>query len=130
MLVHLGSNDVFQDQDNASTATELEESIRIARRVNPEVIVLLARLIPTDTPSVNRAIDDLNSRLEALAVRIDSPASPVQLVDQASGFDARTMTYDGVHPNREGEQRMAMRWFEALTDTLPSPTSATYRVPR
>ena len=130
LLVHLGSNDVFQDQDNASTAVELEESIRIARRVNPEIIVLLARIIPTDAPSVNRDIEDLNSRIEALAMRVDSPASPVRLVDQARGFDARVMTYDGVHPNREGEQRMAMRWFEVLTDTLPSSPSTTSGVAR
>jgi hypothetical protein len=30
------------------------------------------------------------------------------------GFDAATDTYDGVHPNRAGEQKMSARWYGVL----------------
>ena len=40
------------------------------------------------------------------------------IVDQYSGFDPSTMTYDGTHPNAVGDARMADRWFEKLTPVL------------
>ena len=46
--------------------------------------------------------------------------SPVIFVDQNSGFNANTDTYDGVHPNDAGEAKMAQKWFDALKDYLDS----------
>jgi lysophospholipase L1-like esterase len=66
------------------------------------------------------------------AAAISTPRSPVIVVDHFSGFDTASDTYDGVHPNAAGDQRMADRWFTALTAVLDGtppddpPTLATW----
>jgi hypothetical protein len=44
---------------------------------------------------------------------LTTPESPVVIVDQHTGFDAERDTFDGVHPNAEGEAKMAAAWFAA-----------------
>jgi lysophospholipase L1-like esterase len=44
--------------------------------------------------------------------------SPIVLVDQYTGFDPATMTYDGTHPNAAGDSHMADRWLEKLGPLL------------
>ena len=98
----------------SSTAGELGQIIEALRGDNPNVIILLAKLIPVSDPAWNRGIDELNERMDAIAKEMSATASPVIVVDQSSGFDAETDTFDGVHPNESGERKMADKWFEAL----------------
>jgi acyl-CoA thioesterase I len=112
-LVHLGSNDVFQGQDNAGTLRELEAVVERLRGANPSVSVLLAQLIPTSRAGRDSQIVALNAGIAGLAARLNTPASRVVAVDQYSGFDAANETRDGTHPNPAGEAKMAQRWFAA-----------------
>jgi lysophospholipase L1-like esterase len=112
-LVHLGSNDVFQGQDNASTLQELSGVVERLRAANPSVTVLLAQLIPTSRPGRDQQIVELNAAIPGLAARLTTPASAVVVVDQYSGFDPARETRDGTHPNPAGEAKMAQRWFAA-----------------
>ncbi len=123
-MVHLGTNDVFQGNGNGSTVLEIRGIINQLRADNPGVTVLLAQIIPTTTASANKTIGDLNDRLAVLAATMDSDASPVVLVDMETGFDARWMTTDGVHPNSLGEQFMAERWADALVDAWDGATES------
>ncbi len=54
--------------------------------------------------------------------------SPVILVDTWTGFDAETMTGDGIHPNAAGGDLMAGRFSEALIaqQWVPEPITMTY----
>jgi hypothetical protein len=40
------------------------------------------------------------------------------VVDQWTGFSTATDTYDGVHPNASGDDKIAARWFPALAAVL------------
>jgi hypothetical protein len=119
LLVHLGSNDLFQGESVESTLGELEALVAAVRAVEPEAVLLLAQILTTTTEAANRRIRELNARLPDLAARLTTPASPVLVVDHASGFDPARMTYDGVHPNLEGEAHMAERWLDGLAEILP-----------
>ncbi len=112
-LVHLGSNDVFAGQDDASTLAELSGIVERLRAANPSVKVLLAQLIPTTRPGRDPQIVRLNAAIPGLAARLSTAASPVVAVDQYTGFDAARETRDGTHPNPAGEAKMADRWFGA-----------------
>jgi acyl-CoA thioesterase-1 len=114
VLVHIGTNDLCQRQSVASTTGEIGDIIDVLRMVNPRVGVLLAQLIN----SSNCPPSALNATLPALVGDKNSPDSSIVLVDQYSGFDPGTMTYDGTHPNVIGDSRMADRWFEKLTPLL------------
>ena len=50
--------------------------------------------------------------------------SRIVLVDQYAGFSATADTKDGLHPNAQGEQKMAARWYDALRTVLSPSTSA------
>lgn len=119
-LVHLGSNDAFYRKPNQRVADELTALIEILREDNPNAIILLAQVIPTSRREADAlAIENMNKVVPAVVKAMNSKKSPVILVDQFTGFDASTETYDGVHPNAEGEIKIAARWFDAILDNLP-----------
>ncbi|HEY7130271.1 MAG TPA: SGNH/GDSL hydrolase family protein [Nitrospira sp.] len=117
VLLHIGTNDVCQNQSVGSTVSDIGGIIDVLRTVNPRIRVLVAQLINSSEcpPSV------LNAKLPALISDKDQAKSPIGLVDQYTGFDPATMTYDGIHPNDIGDSRMANRWFEKLAPMLELP---------
>lgn len=115
-LIHLGSNDMFQWQSQASTITEIEQVIDTLRADNPNIVVFLALLIPTDYPAWNPRITALNALIPNIAATKSQVNSPIIIVDQNSGFNPTigADTYDRVHPNANGEAKMAQKWFDAI----------------
>ena len=114
VLLHIGTNDICQRQSVASTVNDISGIIDVLRTVNPRIRVLLAQLIN----SSNCPPAALNAKLPALVADKNRQESPIVLVDQFTGFDPATMTYDGTHPNAVGDSRMADRWFEQLVPVL------------
>ena len=119
-LVHLGTNDAFMGQDNNQTAFEIKAIIEKLREDNPNVVILLAKVIPTAKGEREAAaVEQLAGLIPAIVEEINTDDSPVILVDMFEGFDVNQLTYDGVHPNEKGEMEMADRWFKAIMDALP-----------
>ena len=111
-LIHLGTNDVHQRQTAASTRDDIEQVIVKLRARNPKIKVLLAKIVPMKTSPL---VPHLNQLLAKLAVKLNKPHSPVVSVDMYSGFSINTdMQKDQIHPNADGEKKMAKRWFDAL----------------
>lgn len=120
-LLHLGTNDIFQNQPIDETIAELEEVIRQIRARNSTVRIMLAQLIPANKfwdNYTDGAIRAYNTKIAALVDKLNTAASPVILVDQYSGFDPATMLYDEAHPNEQGEEVMAQKWYTALMSQL------------
>jgi lysophospholipase L1-like esterase len=120
VLLHLGTNDVLQSQSTASTIDEMGQIIDRIRAAKTDVTILLAQLIPVDNPGRNAAIRSLNEDILKLAESKTNEHSPIRVVDQFSGFDPRLDTYDGLHPNPGGEEKMAQTWFSVLQQILTS----------
>ncbi len=122
VLMHLGTNDAFQNNPTDSTMDELSQIVGQLRSSNPNVVVLMAKLIPS---TMNQAqLDQINANIDGLASELSTDASPVVVVDQASGFNAGPDTFDGIHPNEGGEQKMATKWLDALADNWPTSGGA------
>lgn len=139
VLLHLGTNDLFQKQSIESTLTDLRQIVGVLREKNPAVLIFLAQLIPADPKDrylqeVSEIIPLFNAQLPNLvtSLNINSryPDSQVILVDQNTGFDpaknpkavaGRGDTYDGLHPNKLGEAKMAQVWFEAILNEVIIP---------
>lgn len=118
-LIHLGTNDLFQGQSVDSTVAELEGIIKLLRSDNPNVTILLAKIIPSSDSRISGRIPQLNAQIPALVSRMNTAASRVLLVDMTQGFNALTDLYDGVHPNHSGDQKIAQHWFNSLVQVLP-----------
>jgi acyl-CoA thioesterase I len=116
VLIHLGTNDVGGGEKPERAIAQLRDLIQALRKVNPQVKILLAQLIPIAGGEAR--IQQFNQQVAQLAKESNTPNSPVFLVDQFSGFNAEKDTYDGVHPNESGEQKIADRWFNQLKEIL------------
>ncbi len=137
VLIHLGTNDLLytlpEDRDaqiNKSIYGDdgnggLKEIIRRLRVNNPDIVILLAQITPLD--AINNFqpenIPPYNAAVAQLGEALNTPASPVIIVDQFSGIDPQTDLQDGVHPNNAGEQKMANTWFAALEPFFLPPHS-------
>lgn len=129
VLIHLGHNDLWQGESIASTIVDLGGIIDGIRGVNPRAILLLARVIPPALGAPD-SLPELNDQIDILGVQMNTPESPVIVVDHETGFDPWIHTYDSVHPNELGEQFMAQRWLAPLdsilthlADVAPVPAS-------
>ncbi|MFG1749525.1 cellulose binding domain-containing protein [Streptosporangium sandarakinum] len=99
------------------------------RAANPDMRILVAKIIPMNPSTCaecgQRAVN-FNNAVPAWAAATSTARSPIVVVDQWTGFDTATDTYDGVHPNAAGDRKMSDRWYPALTGLLdgahPSPT--------
>lgn len=123
VLLHGGTNDLYQGQSVSSTLTEIESIIGILRADNPNVAILLATVIPTTINNLQIKIILLNAEIPNIAVSMADPNSPIIIVDQFAGFDPILDTQgDGVHPNESGEEKMAQKWRDAIQSVIVSPT--------
>ena len=138
-LVHAGTNDALLAQPAAAAVTNLISIIATLQAWNPQVKVLLAKIIPTYNPldasnGANAVINAINAEIDGIAAVMDMPSGKpdarVIVVDHNIGFlsdHTRPFpdggdTDDGVHPSLAGEEKMARRWFEALQLFLLTPS--------
>ena len=115
VIIHLGTNDLNQGQSASSTIDDLRETITLLRADNPDVTVFLSQIIPTQR-AWNGEADQLNAAIPGLANELSTARSQIIVVDQNSGFSINDDLRDQVHPNTQGEQKMAQRYYDAIAD--------------
>ncbi len=123
VLLAAGANDLIQGQGVTDAIGDVGLIIDGLRQIEPEVTVLLAQYFSPDSADPLAApiiaqFPVFNGEIALLAAAKHSPLSPVLLVDLATGFDAQVDTYDGVHPNAQGEQKLADAWRAVLQPLL------------
>ena len=118
VLLHLGTNDIANNESTDSTIAELGQIIDRLRNANPNVGILIAQIIPTANLQQRAKIKELNSKIPYLAAQKNRTGSPVKVVDQWTGFNPTIGqdTYDGLHPNARGEAKVVDRWLTAIED--------------
>ncbi|MFC4584965.1 cellulose binding domain-containing protein [Sphaerisporangium corydalis] len=131
VLMHFGTNDVWSNRPTATILTAYGKLVDQMRVSNPAMKILVAQIIPmnpsTCAECAQRAVA-LNAAIPSWAQSKTTTQSPVVVVDQWTGFSTSADTYDGVHPNSTGDQKMANKWYPALVQllgTTPPPTTPT-----
>lgn len=123
VLMHFGTNDVWGGSAPEPILHAYSAIVEKLRTRNPRVKVFVAKIIPLH-PSTERDFDALvgalNEEIPCWAASTGTTDSPVVVVDQFQGFDTKTDTRDGVHPNEAGSRKMAERWFAAVRELVVS----------
>ncbi|MCP4136541.1 MAG: cellulose-binding protein [bacterium] len=118
VLLQVGTNDILNRQSNRETIQDIKGIIAKLRKVNPEVKIFLSTVTPNKYKGVQETIKDLNKKIKKLPQKLNKKNSPLVIVDQYRGFYTSMDTYDGIHPNENGEEKLAVKWFKALKKRL------------
>lgn len=120
LLVLLGTNDLTFFTDAPSSEQNLRVLIGNARAANDQLSFVLGRVLPKRGASAMfiAAAADLNQRLQTVATELGSARSPITIANTDEGYDTTLDTYDGVHPNASGDQRIAAAFSDALGAAL------------
>ncbi|MFI7079894.1 cellulose binding domain-containing protein [Micromonospora sp. NPDC049903] len=128
VLMHFATNDVWSNLAPATILAAYGRLVDQMRAANPAMRVLVAKIIPmapSSCPECGQRVVALNNAVDGWAAGKTTAQSPIVVVDQWTGFSTTTDTYDGVHPNAAGDQKIADRWYPALVAALtgvPTPT--------
>jgi len=117
VMIHTGTNDLTKGVSIESAESELRRMVRALAEANPDAWIFLAEIIPAG-PALTPETAEWNERVKDLADEFASNGVDVETVDMFDSWDYRTMTVeeDNIHPNQRGAERLANRWYEALTD--------------
>nr|WP_228447711.1 cellulose binding domain-containing protein [Streptomyces paludis] len=126
VVMHFGTNDVWSNIAPDRILAAFDTLVDQMRASNPDMKILVAQIIPMNPSSCGECAQRVvafNARIPAWAAGRSTARSPVTAVDQWTGFSTAADTYDGVHPNSAGDDKIAGRWFPALTPLLTPGTS-------
>lgn len=122
ITVHLGTNDIAGKVSTEKILAAYTTLVEQARAVNPRVQLVVAQIIPLDKRSCSDCIErtaDLDAAIPQWAAGLSTAASPIQVVDMATGWDPDEDTSDGIHPTHPGgTTKMAQRWLPAIEAAL------------
>jgi len=129
VLLHVGSNDLYQDQDVESTLSDIHHLLDRVFINKPNATVVVSNVIPWSEESPdpifyapfenpNRDMLADTSQLAAdITLLVSARATAGDSVEMANvwqDFDSDSMTIDGVHPNPVGEAHIANKMLNAL----------------
>lgn len=120
-MMHYGTNDVWHNVATDAILPAFSKLLQQMRANNPNVKLLVAQIIPMDPHNCYDCGDrakELNAAIPAWAAQESRVGSEVYVVDQWTGFDTKTDTIDGVHPNDAGNAKIAAKWQEVLVNVL------------
>ena len=122
-LIHLGTNDLFYGEEPAQPVSELETFITGLQAVSPDIIILVAQVIPCDEPRTYCS-DGLPAFNDAVAsfASMSTDESSVIVVDMETGFSLSDLR-DPWHPTDAGDEVIASRWMTALQEAGVIATS-------
>ncbi|MFJ8107415.1 GDSL-type esterase/lipase family protein [Streptomyces sp. NPDC096132] len=118
LLVSLGLIDLGFYTNAEQTAENTRAFVAAARSANPRIRMVWLPVIPNiraanDEPFATQ-VALFNELLAKTAADLDEPASPILLASIPEAWDIHTDTYDGTHPNGNGEHRLAAAFAEAM----------------
>ncbi len=118
LLVSLGLIDLGFYTNAEQTAENVRAFIAGAREADPRIRMVLLPVIPNiraeqDTDFAAQ-VDLFNVLLAKTVADLDEARSPLLLASTPEGYDIHVDTYDGTHPNANGEHRIAGAFAGAM----------------
>ncbi|TDD47592.1 hypothetical protein E1263_34165 [Kribbella antibiotica] len=119
VLLHLGTNDVFQAYDLPQAPARLQDLIeRIAQRV-PGVTILVSSIVPSPDRGLNERIDAYNAAIPAVVSAVHATGADVRFVDLNAQMALSDISADTIHPTDAGALKLGDLWYDALSSAMP-----------
>jgi lysophospholipase L1-like esterase len=115
VLLMIGTNDVAQNDDLPNATKRLDSLLDRIVMNAPDALIVVATITPLSRGG--QAVQAYNAAIPAVIDARADAGEHVLLVDMFKDFPT-TELGDGVHPNRQGYERMARVWYEAISSTL------------
>lgn len=132
ILLHIGTNDIGEywdpKNDNTidTTVADVSSLLDSIYTFDPTIQVILAKIISrkdslsTTTVNEHDTTTAFNNALEIMANNRIANGDNLTLVDMESALlYPNDFSYDGIHPNTAGYDKMAAVWYNALINILP-----------
>ncbi|MGP4092253.1 GDSL-type esterase/lipase family protein [Streptomyces sp. KR55] len=118
LLVSLGLIDLGFYTNAEQTADNVRAFVTGARTGNARVRMVVLPVIPnvramSDAPFAAQ-VTSFNELLAKTVADLDEPRSPLLLASTPPSYDIHTDTYDGTHPNANGEHKIAAAFADAM----------------
>ena len=116
VLIHAGTNDL--DSTNPKDISDAPSNMRglIQAVVDncPDVLVLVAQIVPRKDPAKDKLTVDFNNALPGIVKSFTDEKKHVMVVDMHKAVSVNDLSSDGKHPKPQGYQKMADAWRDAL----------------
>jgi acyl-CoA thioesterase I len=115
LVLETGANDMLRGQDPDSTRANIRSIVERVREARPDAGIVLAGMLAM--PNLGRDYGERFERIyPELAREEDVPLVPFLLDDVAARPELNLP--DGIHPNEEGQRRVASTVWEVLEPVL------------
>ncbi|MGK4009296.1 SGNH/GDSL hydrolase family protein [Sorangium sp. So ce1036] len=119
----IGTNDINGNINVADAPNRLGKLLDSIFMRDPNILVVLAQIVPSRTDGTNNAIKAYNAAMPDLVSTRVGKGQHIVLVDMYTAFTDDTnykqsLLADNLHPNQAGYNRMAEVWFQALSPYL------------
>lgn len=117
ILLHIGTNDIIQHYSTEVVVNRLRLLLHQITTLEPDVVLLVAQIIPLRKPALNAEVKQYNSAIPGLVHELDVQGRNVQYVNMYNAVPVTALA-DGIHPNDTGYGLLANTWFKALQTVL------------
>lgn len=133
VLLHAGTNDLDRSYDPARAPQRLGSLIDQILTTCPDVVVLVARIVPSKQPLLQDRISTFNSQIADVISQRARAGKHVLPVDMFDSFTTSDLA-DDLHPNDRGYKKMADQWHQAIEQAkekgwIKNPVSVRRRGP-
>lgn len=111
-VIHLGTNDQGKDDPNLTVIAPMRTIIELLRKKNSNVKIVIIQ-IPGFYKNALK-----NYEIWRLASSLTSEKSPITTIPLFLSWDNEKYTFDGVHPNKLGQEKIAEAVFKELLETF------------
>jgi hypothetical protein len=115
VLLHIGTNDLGQDESPDSVAQQLSITIDKIFSVDDSLELFLAKIINVDSLQSNNwaNTETYNNLIDSIVLQ--SPHSnQIHVINMEEVLDYENDLIDDVHPNDIGYNKMAKKWFSEI----------------
>ncbi|TVY44386.1 Multidomain esterase [Lachnellula occidentalis] len=112
----LGTNDVTHGRATSAIIAAYTKMVGEMRGSNPSMKIIVDLVIPLSGAG-NSGVVALNAAILPWAKSLNSTDSPIYIADTNTGFTDRDLA-DGVHPNSDGDRKIAGRLYPILLQII------------